>query len=456
MVKLSYSNLQMKHWNPGASAPLILPVHVVCNTPDDVLHTNIFANSRNQDDWFRQQPENDLPAIICGSGPSLSDTLDDIRDRVAAGGVLIALNGAARFLSEAGLEPGYQIILDARPETASLVGPARRHLFASQVDPACFRKAPEAQLWHLQIEGIDDLLPSYDRPFTLIGAASSVGTTALVITYALGHRDIHCYGLDSSNKGVDSHAFRQAINDGEPMASVTFGGKDYHCSLTMKMQAERFPETARLLQREGCRIAVHGYGLLPDIWNAPPETLSEREKYQRMWTMPEYREFAPGERFVGVFEDIVKPPSGSSVIDFGCGTGRMSVALANKGYDVTLVDFASNARDQSAAALPFFEFDLTEEMPLRADYGVCTDVLEHIPPASTHRALRAILESTPRLFISVDTKLDLMGGQIGQDLHLTLMHHDEWRSLLSRYGDVAWEQKRGDCSLFYIIKHGVD
>lgn len=451
-MELPYSNLQVNHWNPGASGPLVLPVQVICNTSDEQLAAHIRENSRRGGDWLATQPAHDGKVLLCGSGPSISESVGEIKRLVSDGATLVALNGAAAFLVRHGLMPDYQVILDAQQATADLVGPARQHLFASQCHPDTFDRAPGAMLWHLQIEGIDDWLPTYPKPFALIGAASSVGTTALIVAFVLGFRDIECFGYDSSNRGEASHAFHQAMNDGEPMCSVTFGGKHYRCSLTMKLQAERFPETARLLEREGCKVAVHGYGLLPDIWNAPVEALSEREKYQRLWTIPNYRASAPGEDWAHRFLEIAKPEQGARVIDFGCGTGRGALLLHLAGCAMLLVDFAANSRDIGAAHLPFLEWDLTEPIPLQAEYGYCTDVLEHIPPQDTRKVLANLFASAPRVFISVDTKPDLCGALINQHLHLTLMHHEEWRALLSEYGEVVWEHQAGDTSAFYVVR----
>lgn len=449
---LPFSNLQMRVFNPDASAPLILPVHVVCNTPDETIHRNIRENSRLPNQWLVAQPAHDRVAIICGSGPSLADSVDEIRDLV---GDIFALNGAAKYLFDMARTPDFQVILDPQPKTADLVGPAFTHLFASQVDPNCFARAPDATLWHLAIEGdLDELLPTdshVGEPYTVIGAASSVGTTALVIAYALGYRTIHCYGLDSSHVGADTHAFRQPMNDGEPMCSVTFNGKDYRTSLTMKLQAERFPVVAR--QLVDCEIHVHGSGLLPDIWNAPVEQLSEQEKYERMWSFPAYRNEAPGEHCVAKFVEIAGPDHGDTVIDFGCGTGRASIELDRAGLAPRLVDFAANCRDVAAMHLPFYQLDLTEPMPIRADYGYCCDVMEHIPPADVDKVLTNIFNSVREgVFFQISTVPDAFGAVINQRLHLSVFPHDHWLSRLRELGRVFYACEKDEASIFYVVK----
>jgi len=149
------------------------------------------------------------------SGPSLADTLDDIRLLVKKGGKVFAMNGAAKFLSEKGIMPDYQVIIDAREETAQLIGPAKEHLFGSQVHPECFKRVPDAKLWHLQVENIDDYLPEYEQSYCLIGGAASVGNTATCLAYAMGYRDLQIFGYDSSHREGKGHAFYQKMNDGK-------------------------------------------------------------------------------------------------------------------------------------------------------------------------------------------------------------------------------------------------
>lgn len=448
---LPFSNLQVKHWNPGATMPLILPVQVICNTSDEDLHANITVNSRRPGEWLAQASAHDGIAVLCGSGPSLADDLPEIRERVSAGAKLFAMNGAAKYLADNGLLPDYQLIIDPREATADLVGPAKQHMFASQVHPACFEKAPSASVWHLQIEGIDDLLPKYDKPFALIGGAASVGNTATCVAYTMGYRELHLYGYDSSHRDNQSHAFRQPMNDGEPCAQVLFNGREYFTSLTMKLQAEKFQQTARALEDAGCKVFVHGSGLLPDMWNAPVEDLTEREKYERMWAIPGYRNIAPGEECVGDFIAIAKPTG--VVIDFGCGTGRAAIKLAEAGCEPILVDFAANCRDPQAQIYPFFQLDLSEDIPLRAEYGLCTDVMEHIPPEDVVKVIGNIMTSARNVFFQISTVPDMAGAAINQRLHLTVMPHGWWHDLFTQMGyTVAFHREGPDASQFLVTR----
>lgn len=445
---LPYSNLQLKHQNPGAEFPLILPVHVICNTSDEQLFENIRINSRRPNEWLRPQPAHDRVALLCGSGPSLADHVDAIRHRQHHGAVVFAMNGSAKFLYDRGIVPDVQVIIDAREETASLVGPAVTHLFASQVHPKCFEKAPGALLWHLQIEGIDDHIPDPGENILFIGGAASVGNTATCLAYALGYRNLHIYGYDSSHREGKGHAFHQKMNDGDPCASVTFCGKEYICSLTMKLQAEKFQETGRLLQQAGCHIEVHGDGLLPDMWNTPKEQISEQEKYERMWAVKGYREYSPGEEAVEDFLNSIDEHR-TDLLDIGCGTGRAGVKLKEAGFDVTLMDFTENSRDYQALPLPFVQHDITQPFPIKADYGFCTDVMEHIPTVAVRDVLRHIFDAVKICWFQISTRPDHFGAVINQDLHLTVQPKDWWIEQITKAGGLVVDarEREGDIQL---------
>lgn len=454
MTAPDYSVVQYPHRNPGASTPLTLTLVVVPNTsPEDVVR-NIKANSALPHEWLKMKPKNHLPAVLVGGGPSVADHVDEIARLRSSGAILYATNAASQWLQRHGIVPDYQVIADPKEETATLVDPAAaQHLFSSAVNPATMAVVANPIVWHRAIEGIEACFPE-DRKqeeYCVIGGTSA-GTHAMCIAYALGHRSLHCFGFDSSHRDGNGHAYSQPMNDSIDVCEVRWAGKVYHASIAMKAQAENFMILSRALQKLGVTINVHGDGLLPAMWNTPPEVLSEQDKYRLMWSFDSYRTNSPSEDLLPYILKLLQPDG--QVIDFGCGTGRAALEMSKRGLDVFLVDFADNCRDQEAIFLPFLQWDLCEPLPIHAPYGVCCDVLEHIAPDNVPKVLQNIGMAADKVFISVGTEDDTMGNLIGQQLHLTIRHHDWWLQQINAIGTVQYHRNLGDQSQFLVTTNG--
>lgn len=456
MAAPQYTIAQMPHQNPHATAPLFLTVLVVSNTSDGELARNIHVNAARDLPWLAMGPAHDRGAVMVGGGPSAEGFLDQIRALQDAGGTVFAMNGASRWLRGNAIPVDHQVIADAKPETASLVDPlARGYLFASQVDPNTMDRAREPTVWHLAYGEIEGAFPEERRKrggYAMIGGGASVGNSALCVAYAMGYRKFEIFGYDSSHSGQRSHAYDQPMNRFIPCADVEWAGKVYHCSIAMKAQAERFQITGRQLIEEGCTLNVHGDGLLPAMWNTPPRDLTERDKYRLIWQFDGYRETSPGEALVETFLSVAKP--GGLIIDLGCGTGRAGLKLADQGHGVLLTDFADNCRDQEALRLPFIEWDLTRPSELKAPFGFCADVMEHIPGEDVKAVLSNVMRSCERVFFHISTVKDKFGAVISAKLHNTVKPHYWWTGMFNHLGiEIIWSEE-GPISSSFFVKGG--
>lgn len=441
-----------EYQNPHASAPLRIPILVLCNTSDEDLARNIRANSAKDIPWIGASPAHERRAIMVGGGPSAAHDVEYIRYLQRLGGAIFAINGASRWLGDHNIIADYQVIADAKPETASLVDPdAADHLFASQVNEATLSAAPLPKLWHLGTQDIEaDFPPEKVKRggYALIGGGAATGNSALCLAYAMGYRTFHIFGYDSCHQGGASHAYPQPMNRFIPTVDVSFAGRTFTTSVAMKSQAEKFQMTSQALVQEGCTLHVYGDGLLQHMYRTPAENLTERDKYRLMWQFDTYRDVAPGEFAVDAFLDLAKPDG--LILDLGCGTGRASIKMAERGHEVLLIDFADNCRDDEALCLPFLEWDLTRSLPPRAPYGFCTDVMEHIPPEDCETVLANIFEAAKRVFLRIDTEDDECGALIGAKLHLNVKPHAWWRAALEKYGRFLFEQEGPGFSVFYV------
>jgi 2-polyprenyl-3-methyl-5-hydroxy-6-metoxy-1,4-benzoquinol methylase len=436
-------DLTLTYQHPDATAPLTVPVHLVCNTPDEILIANIKANSALKREWIAQIPAHDGVAVICGSGPSLADDLGAIDELHSKGGTIFAMNGAASFLAGKGFWADYQVIADAREQTASLIGPARHHIFASQVDPSLFEKTPDAKV--LQVNFYEDhteflkLIESVGPvDFALIGSHGSVGNVSLALVYAMGFRNIHVFGFDSSFRDEAGHAFSQPMNVTEPVCQVEYAGKQYQCTFTMKSQADVFPRLAYELEQMGARFTVHGSGFLQDRWNGErAKTLEQREadKYRLMWDQPSYYDLIPALEHVEPAVTALGIQRGDKLIDFGCGSGRAAKALVDKGIDVIGIDIADNAPDEAIVFVHGCLWDIPSLRQLTgAKWGFCVDVMEHIPTEKVDDVLAGIAFHVKcGVYFAIDSVPDRQGLIIGQPLHLTVREPAWWLKTLREH-----------------------
>lgn len=188
---------------------------------------------------------------------------------------------------------------------------------------------------------------------------------------------------------------------------------------------------------------------------------NEQLKYEMMWARDNYRIVAPGEGCAQVFLEIAKPKPDCEVIDFGAGTGRGALMLAIMGNfkKVHMLDFASNCLDEDVRnaletqshIIDFQQHDLNKPAPVSAQYGYCTDVLEHIPPAEVDGVLLNIMRAAQHVFFQIACEDDICGAEIGEKLHLSVHPYAWWLAKLqSLEGVVHWSRDFGTHCMFYV------
>lgn len=194
---------------------------------------------------------------------------------------------------------------------------------------------------------------------------------------------------------------------------------------------------------------------------SPDKTMTEKQKYTKMWTVDDYRKVSSGEHAANTFLSIAKPDVGDEVTDFGTGTGRGGLMLWAMGkMNVTMLDFAPNCLDADLVTatekfpeqIRFAEHDLTNPMEGTTRYGYCTDVMEHIPTDDVDKVLHNILDGAQSVFFRIATTPDVMGPKyLRLHLHLTVKDYSWWAKKFIEHGcTILHSEDLGNAVDFYV------
>ena len=186
----------------------------------------------------------------------------------------------------------------------------------------------------------------------------------------------------------------------------------------------------------------------------------EAAKYRQLWKRQEYRRVSLGEQTVLYMLEHMSLTASSHLIDFGCGTGRGG-ALVHKTTQcqVTLLDFVGHCLDDTVKAslaeqsgrITFQQVDLEEPIAIKAAFGLCADVMEHIPPQAVEKVLNHILMAANHVWFQISTTDDQMGALIGEPLHVSVHPHAWWRAhFTKRECVIHHEQEHAGVSIFYV------
>lgn len=140
-----------------------------------------------------------------------------------------------------------------------------------------------------------------------------------------------------------------------------------------------------------------------------------QEKFDTVWTGPDYRQGSPGLRLVNRFMGYAAP--GCVVNDYGSGTGRAAVELIKQGFKVNMLDISLKALEKEARELITDDLTFTHaslwNIPKgfpRASWGFCVEALQTLPPNKLMAVLRNIKDTCENLFLQVANWRDTWNG----------------------------------------------
>jgi SAM-dependent methyltransferase len=134
--------------------------------------------------------------------------------------------------------------------------------------------------------------------------------------------------------------------------------------------------------------------------------------------------------FGGVADQIVREFHPTSALDAGCAMGFLVEELRKRGVDAYGIDVSEYAISQvhESVAEQCSVASLSEPLGRRYDLITCIEVLEHIPPAESDRAIANLCAATDRLLISSTP------GDFGEPTHLNVLPPEGWSAKLAEQG----------------------
>jgi hypothetical protein len=258
------------------------------NTTDAVILEQIRASIRLGYPQIKTQAvKADPVALVCG-GPSLTDTLPELVDAVAAGAKVVTVNGAYQWCLDHHIVPSMHMVMDARAENARFIGrplPRCHYVIASQCHPdtwAAVAGRPNVWIYHVGVgdepSPVHQLLDEYYLGhWHGIGGGTTVGTRALALLRMLGYVRFDIFGLDSCWLEGKHHAYDQPENARDKRISLRAHPtghpgfeRVFHCAPWHVQQAQDFLQMVRFHGNQFL-LNVHGNGLIAFILRSTAE-----------------------------------------------------------------------------------------------------------------------------------------------------------------------------------------
>lgn len=232
----------------------------------DVKPNVISSLSRNLPEPAPALCSHDGHFVVVGSGPSLPDFIDEIKQERAKGRPICAVKGAHDFLCEQGVEPDLFLSVEPKPKLDQLkcANQNTTYLLASRCDPSMFDHLAGKRVicWHSwsNNENWKEL-----KGKLLIGGGTTSGLRAVTFGYVQGYRNFILYGMDSC-LADDRKTKRFTGEHAGVVVDRIVDDKTFWCNGAMALQADEFQEYYRTMP--DIHFEVKGKGLLAAIVEA--------------------------------------------------------------------------------------------------------------------------------------------------------------------------------------------
>jgi hypothetical protein len=250
----------------------LLPV-----TDEEFAH-NLHVNLERDIPRCEPLPERkDKRLAIVGSGPSVRDYLDEIRN---FDGQVWAINGAYNFLQDEGIVADGFLGCDPLPGLCDyLKRPNDKSVFylAGTVDPTTFDavEGHDVRMWFLKSENL-----KYPPGLWVVTGGTTVLLRAPFLAWMLGFRDLTFYGADSSFDPAGRYCYSDGTYQWDSTAPINWvktvdGAGPFPTEICLMKQVTQF-HAIRQLWRGTMEFRCDG--LLKAFMNAPMSAIDAADQ----------------------------------------------------------------------------------------------------------------------------------------------------------------------------------
>ena len=214
--------------------PLIL--HMECTATEGEMNGNVVETIKRGYKPLAQIIGTASGSVsLCGAGPSLGERIADLK------GDVFAVNSAIGYLLEHGVAPKWAMIWDCAElcEQFAVPHPDVTYLIGSRCHPKVFERLRDCKVivWHAAGDhNIKEFLAEKKVEEPMINGGTTGVTRGIYLAYALGYRDFHIFGADSSYKNGASHVAGSLVH--EQHMHVRVGGKWFETTPQWAAQIE--------------------------------------------------------------------------------------------------------------------------------------------------------------------------------------------------------------------------
>ena len=258
--------LQSNEWKVNYPS-LGLELNCVLNTDKEKIQENVESALKRDIERVWPWQQQDTLVAICAGGPSLIESLPEIRKIQEEGGKIVALANVAHILLDHGIRPNAHVLLDAKPRNAEFIQDSKTTLFiASQCDPEVFDRAEETgnKIYMYHAVNNDEefaAIHQVDEKWIPIQGGSTITMRTIRLFNILGYSKFHMFGWDSCYRDKSHHAYEQPDADKHKKFKFEFEDKTFTVSPWMISQAL---ESIKFFKSfcMSLDMKVHGDGLI--------------------------------------------------------------------------------------------------------------------------------------------------------------------------------------------------